>query len=1013
MSIARHHAEWLSLLEINGPFLSLETLLAIFPQGLPQEGGDLRRRLRLAYEEWLDNQAGQRPDPAIHNAWVRYVLQDVLALPRDRLARGGDRPQLHLALPEHGETLVPDYVLIDPHTDRPHLLVQVVPRTQRLESDLAGRAWKSTPALRMQALLYHADMPLGLVTNGEQWLLVYAPRGGGASGAAGYISWYAALWLEEPVTLRAWIALLGLQRFYGVPDHETLAGLLARSAADQAQVTTQLGDQVRRAVEILVRAIDVADRDRGQSLRAGVPETVIYAAALTVMMRLVFLFYAEERGLFPLDDELYAASYAASPLSTELRKAADAYGEEVIERRTDAWHRLLATFRAISGGIRHERLRLPAYGGSLFDPDRFPFLEGRAWGTTWTDGELGLATPARPLPINNRTVLHLLEALQLLQVRAPGGERQVRRLSFRALDVEQIGHVYEGLLDHTAVRAAGVVLGLGGAGGKEPELPLTELEGRAGDPAALGAWLREQTGRSDSALRRALAAAPDLLWQAQLLAACGGDEALLGRILPFAGLVRADDLGHPIVILAGSVYVTAGAERRATGTHYTPRSLTEPIVHHTLEPLVYDGPAAGLPRAQWRLKPPAVLLALKICDMAMGSGAFLVQVCRYLADRILEALDLPAAGPGDGALPAIFAPILGATDPDERTVLARRLVAERCLYGVDKNPLAVEMAKLSLWLITLDKGRAFNFLDHALKWGDSLVGIHSLEQLRCWNLEGSGARQFGTVDIDAAIARVMRKRQDIETLPVLDTEDQAIKAYWLQEAEVEARALKRAADLLIVSYYNELSAREQQALRHTLLDAAQAGGDAAAHALARLGDLRPFHWPLEFPEAFLSEGRSGFDGFVGNPPFIGGKRIRQSLGDRYRAILYDLFPGSLGGADLSAFFFLRAFHNLNASGVLGLIATNTIAQGDTRLTGLSAIENSDGTIVRAASNVPWPGQAAVVVSIVHIAKGTVLGPFSLDEEVVANITSFLEGGSDLAEPYTLAANANRSSSAHL
>src|SRR5690606_32297618 len=111
---------------------------------------------------------------------------------------------------------------------------------------------------------------------------------------------------------------------------------------------------------------------------------------------------------------------------------------EVIERRTDAWHRLLATTRAIYGGIQHEDLRLPAYGSDLFDPDRFAFLEGRRSGTHWTD------TPAQPLPINNRTVLHLLESLQLLQVKAPGGERQARRLSFRALDIEQIGHVYEG-----------------------------------------------------------------------------------------------------------------------------------------------------------------------------------------------------------------------------------------------------------------------------------------------------------------------------------------------------------------------------------------------------------------------------------------------------------------------------------------------------------------------------------------------------------------------------------------
>src|SRR5207247_6484842 len=128
------------------------------------------------------------------------------------------------------------------------------------------------------------------------------------------------------------------------------------------------------------------------------------------MMRLVFLFSAEERGLLLLGDPLWDQYYAVSTLRAQLREAADQHGEEVLERRFDAWSRLLATFRAVHSGVEHEGLRLPAYGGRLFDPDRFPFLEGRLPGTRWRE------SPARPLPINNRTVLQLLEALQILQV---------------------------------------------------------------------------------------------------------------------------------------------------------------------------------------------------------------------------------------------------------------------------------------------------------------------------------------------------------------------------------------------------------------------------------------------------------------------------------------------------------------------------------------------------------------------------------------------------------------------
>jgi len=149
--------------------------------------------------------------------------------------------------------------------------------------------------------------------------------------------------------------------------------------------------------------------------------------------------------------------------------------------------------------VRHDDIHIPAYGGRLFDPDRFPFLEGRQQETSWRN------TEANPLPVNNRTVLHLLEALQLLQVKVPGGgPAEARRLSFRALDIEQIGHVYEGLLDHTAKRATEPFLGLAGSRDKEPEFPLSELEKvRAKGEADLIKFVKEVTGRSPNAIQKA------------------------------------------------------------------------------------------------------------------------------------------------------------------------------------------------------------------------------------------------------------------------------------------------------------------------------------------------------------------------------------------------------------------------------------------------------------------------------------------------------------------------------
>jgi len=312
-----------------------------------------------------------------------------------------------------------------------------------------------------------------------------------------------------------------------------------------------------------------------------------------------------------------------------------------------------------------------------------------------------------------------------------GGPATPRKLSFRALSILQIGHVYEGLLDHTAVKATEPVLGLNGPRDHEPEVPLAKLETLAakGEDDLLS-FVKDETGRSTVAtVKRLLSSAPDDLTLSRFRTVCQGDEKLWQRIKPFAGLVRLDTFDYPVVILPGSVYVTAGTDRRSSGTHYTPESLTEPIVRYTLEPMVYEGPAEGKPRDQWRLKSPKELLDLKICEMACGSGAFLVQVCIYLAERLLEAWEAaekrvagsPRITPYGEVSKGLPDEQLIPLDRQERLIYARRLVAERCVYGVDKNPLAVEMAKLSLWLLTLAKDKPFTFLDHAIRCGDSLV----------------------------------------------------------------------------------------------------------------------------------------------------------------------------------------------------------------------------------------------------------------------------------------------------
>lgn len=1034
MNISRYHAEWLSLVEVSGPFVSMPVLLRTFPQGLDELDAGQRRDLRANYETWLER--GQK-HAGHHHAWVRYVLTRLLDYPDALLAEGQSMPPgMEAVLPRFHETLRPDLALKSRDAgNKPVLLISVFPPGTRLESPLPEHNWKASPATRMMELLHATGITTGLVTNGEQWLLVYARCG----EATGFASWYADLWMQEPVTLLAFRSLMHLRRFFGVAAADTLPSLLDASSHDQQEVTDQLGFQVRQAVEVLVQAFDRIDAESARTLLAGVDEPTLYSASLTIMMRLVFVFAAEERGMLLLgQNAFYDENYALSPLRDSLRERADQHGEEVLERRYDAWCRLLAAFRAIHGGVEHEAMRLPAYGGALFDPDRYPFLEGRAAGTAWAH------TPAKPLQINNRVVLHLLEALQLLRVKlSGGGPAEMRRLSFRALDIEQIGHVYEGLLDHTVKRAPEVVLELTGAKDKEPEIPLSKLEALARSAPSQSAFdsapdqsdlvlmvaereqgvtlpeakavrydrpsqelldfLKEETGRQPNSLTKSLAAgyAVD---EHRLQRACGNDQRLVNRVRPFAALIREDSFNQLVVIPEGSCYVTRGSDRRSSGTHYTPRSLTEPIVQHTLEPLVYVGPAEGKPESEWVLKSPKELLDLRVCDLAMGSAAFLVQTCRYLSERLVEAWEtieranpeaflktpdgeLSTGDPSERLLPA---------DSEERLAIARRIVADRCLYGVDINPMAVEMAKLSLWLITLHKDRPFTFLDHALKCGDSLLGVTSVKQIENFSLKPGGQQMtFATANLFRYVEDAAAKRRALESLASNDHTQIEAKIRLHTEAESSMAKVKALADCLISFEYRGVSDKQYEEQRveaayHTELAMRKPLVEFQSYACDQLHDRHPFHWAVEFPEVFE---RGGFDAFVGNPPFVKGHFISQHFGDEYRDYLADrIHGGSAGLADLCAFFVRRAYTLLLERGCAGLIATNTISDGDTRKVGLDSIQELGGVIVWANPDVWWYGDASVVVSPLVIKKGPWSNTVVLAGKEVNVISASLEAG---------------------
>ncbi|SDG26823.1 Eco57I restriction-modification methylase domain-containing protein [Streptomyces griseoaurantiacus] len=1000
----RQHQEWLDLTEVSGPFLTMPVLLRAWPQ-LDTLEKDERARLRAHHADWqTDTVAGR-------DAWVAYILRRLLGWDDALTFRAGDSEhhgldRLTLRVAEHNTEVRPDFALVEPGADlaaepdvdsaakRVRLLGVTVPAgTAPTARAGGGGDWAAAPADRLARLLRHHGIPLGLVTDGRWWCLVWAPLGGVTTTAVfDSIGWNEA---AERNVVRAFVSLLSRRRFFEYDEPETLVGLLKASLAAGEDVTEALGVQVRQAVELLVDAIGRADvravENGAAGLHAsGVPAGEIYRGAVAVMMRVVFLLFAEERGLLPADNEVYARSYSARFLRDELKARADEEGETSLEHTTSAWHRLIALFHAVHGGVDHpgSGFHLPAYDGSIFDPDTYPWLER--------------TTPL--LPIDDRTVLHMLQSVQEVRV-GKGKDREVRTLSFRALDVEQIGYVYEGLLSYDGRRATEHMVGLIGPEGLEHEVPLRELESlaaKAGGSLAVLAksihekWKDPKPPGTTGQLQKRLAplGTEESAEARRRLNAVTKDPALTERLLPFVGILRDDLRGLPTVIPNGALYVTESSLRKNTGTHYTPRFLAEEVVLHALEPLVYEpGPLQTADTAEWRLKPADRILDLKVADIAMGSAAFLVAACRYLGDRLIEAWE--SEGRADAmayrAGRAVDAVTSADAEQDPVVVEARRQIIEHCLYGVDINPMAVEMAKLSLWLVSMDPGRPFTFLDDRLVCGDSLLGVHSMEQIQSVHMKPQGQTDVLAEQARQLVDELTRERLAITAIKGVDLPALRKKRERLEAVNRHSRRLRLVGDLIAgaalatcasgrVPWYEEEGGDRvrdlfpraawivQRIMEDGVEDDSEAVREARATAEEWLGvelpegalERRPVHWPLVFPEVFSRKG--GFDAIVGNPPFLGGAKISGATGSAYRETLVEYISAGLraGQVDLVAFFYLRIHQLLSNNGQSGIIATNTLAQGDTRAAGLEAVASTGAEIRRAVKSAPWPSKSAVL-----------------------------------------------------
>ncbi len=536
------------------------------------------------------------------------------------------------------------------------------------------------------------------------------------------------------------------------------------SARHAIGVGRALRHGVLEAMDALLAALSAAGprgSARRRTLRPRVSEVeAVHQQALTIVYRILFLLFAESRGLVPLWHPIYRDSYSMQSLLALSERPGRARG---------LWDALRAISRLAHAGCRAGTLRVTAFNGRLFSPSVTPLADGGR--------------------VDDETVRKVLLALATTPVRAGGGRA---RIAYRDLGVEQLGAVYESILDY-----------------------------------------RPQT-------------------------------------VPAAE--RRDSKRREVRLVAGR------AARKATGTFYTPRSITTHLVRRTLEPLVTGAS-------------PEQVLSLRVVDPAMGSGAFLVAVCRYLAAAYESAtIDAGGCHPSD------------ISDADRRAF--RRIVAQQCLFGVDRNPMAVQLARLSLWLCTLAPDRPLTFLDHHLVVGDSLVGASIADLSRRPPSGTSHGRHpcsgsprlplFEEDQVGPAIRDVLPSWGRLSSTP-----DESLAVVREKErllAKVAGpssplSAWKAAADLWC-SFAFRAGDRESHArLFAALGDLLLTGRSALPRPTAErwlseartvAAERRFFHWPLEFPDVFYAPDgspreRAGFDAVVGNPPW---DMIRKDRGER-------------------------------------------------------------------------------------------------------------------------------------
>jgi hypothetical protein len=968
------HAEGWAQLKHGGLLISPSKLDEFFPRAAAEMSDYQAEKLRRALTAFDGNNESL-------SSLLDYILQDLSGLPADEWQKAQGVDSRWAVRSFTGAQIKPRRLWLGPNGETLAVFVPDDGSSRQFSSRLGvGRSRQLLG--RVVEWLRRTGQALALVTNGRQWRLVHA----GADYDA-WCEWDIDLWFNEgqpSAQTIVWRTLLNRNSLLAEQGQSQFLQTISASRKGQAELSNVLGERVRQGVEELISASHIAIEQAQQQGQAHDYKD-LYVAGSRIIMRSIITLFAEARGLMPVDNPIYQQAYSLEGLRHQLDRRAGGRGNERLSQGRSAWPRLIGLFNLIHEGSAHERLAVPQYGGALFAPGNPVSDDGISRALALLESNQNLVSDLQVhklLRLLTRTKMKVRQGRSSRWVDAP--------VDFSTLSSEYIGILYEGLLDFELKQAADNDPVIFLAVGNQPALNLSQLEAmdekgikqlfealkkkdKAGDDGDEDSEEAAEADDAEDSAEEDIESGEDETEEDNTVSEDSGEEltlsenhlaranAWLQRAAQIAGLAKKprgrkvnttgdeaqlalEKAGKQLcarMVAPGQFFLVRwGGTRKGAGTFYTRPQLAAPTVRRTLQPLAYEAvrtetdPRTGLDTVvEWVPKNPEQILALKVCDPAMGSGSFLAGALRYLTEALTQSLfhhklierseDGGVPRMADGKLADLLSDELTKLNPKDdgfeealRSQLKRHIV-ENCLYGVDLDPLAVELGRMALWVETMDRDLPFGFLDHKLKVGNALVGTwfdtyHDYPAM-AWEREGGDkdyqknkpdnlinhwyedakGKRKGDVFTDAIKARAKAVPEQLQALLsgqlTLDggldagnVHDELLKVFRklhrLPVHESEKRAEVYRNEVLKNPHYHALKARMDLwcALWFwpgELIEQAPLPRDFAnpnEQVLALAADLarrqRFFHWELEFPDVFTAT-QDGFDGLLGNPPW--------------------------------------------------------------------------------------------------------------------------------------------------